>query len=120
MLPENRSTVSHIRPLPNGELSLKVSVPGPGVVNVLVTAWKDNVAHAAALLQPAPGRFVYARARRIERSAGTLTILVKPNRNGLRLLAHPRHRITLRLWVTFKPPHGKQHKTGFYGLHLRT
>ncbi|MBV8990734.1 MAG: hypothetical protein JO372_19460, partial [Solirubrobacterales bacterium] len=45
-------------------------------------------------------------------------IVVKPNPRGRRLVAHPRYRVTLRLWISYTPTHGNQHDTGFYGLHL--
>jgi hypothetical protein len=87
---------------------------------VLVTAWKDNLASAARLLQPALHRFVYARKHAGARRRGTVHLVVKPNRRGRRLVSRPRYRVTLRLWVTFTPTEGTQRSTGVYGLHLGT
>jgi len=95
-----------------------VKVPGPGRVDILVTAWNDNLAHAAGLLQPAPGRFVFARAKAIATGKMTLRILVRPNGKGQRLVKHHRYPVTLRLWVTYTPTDGRTRSIGYYGLHL--
>jgi hypothetical protein len=118
VLPSNRFTVSHIRTDADGDVSFDVAVPGPGVVNVLETAWDSNEARAATLLLPAPRRFVYARAHRVAGTRGTLLFTVSPNARGLRLIAHHTYQVTLRLWVTYQPPDGHQRQVGFYDLHL--
>jgi hypothetical protein len=102
----------------DGRFVVVVKVPGPGRVNILVTAWNDNLAHTLRLLNPAPGRFVFARARATANQARTLRIPVYPNANGRRLVKHHRYRVTLRLWVTYTPIGGHPHSTGYYGLHL--
>jgi hypothetical protein len=105
--------------LANGEFIVTVKVPGPGTVNILETAWVDNVARTAALLQPAPGRFVFARAHALAKHAGVLRILVKPTDRGHQLLAHHTYRVTLRLWISYTPaPDGIQRNTGYRHLHL--
>jgi hypothetical protein len=101
-----------------GGLVVTVRVPGPGRVDLMVTAWKDNVARSALVLQPAPGRFVFARAHATAKRAMTIRIVVKPNRRGRQLVAHHRYRITLRLWISYTPTHGRQRDIGYYGLHL--
>src|SRR6185437_10255719 len=58
---DNHFTVSRVTIRANGTISLFVKVPGAGRVDVLATAWKDNLARVASL-QPALGSFVYARA----------------------------------------------------------
>lgn len=83
-------TVSDIRTHRNGMVSFAVKVPGSGAIDVLETAWKDNSARIAALLQPAPRRFVYARARKIAERARTVRFRVKPNRRGRKLVRHHR------------------------------
>ena len=117
-LPFNRHSVTHVSGHPDGHVTLRVSVPGPGAVNVLVTNWKDNLAGAARLLQPAPGRFVWARLRVIARHKTTLTLDIAPNRRAALVLTRPRYKIRLRVWVTFTPRHGRQRKLGFYGIPL--
>ena len=117
-LPDNRFRVSRIMTQRNGTITLRVKVPGRGTINVVETAWKNNRARAAVLLQPAPRRFVYARARRSAHRASTLRVRVTPNALGRRLVHHHTYRATLRLWVTYTPSGGKQRKQGFYGLHL--
>ncbi len=102
----------------DGSFIVTVRVPGPGTVNILVSAWKDNLVHIARLLNPAPGRFVFARAHKTATGRGTLQIFVKPNPRGRRLVKHHTYRVTLRLWVSYTPTGGRQHDLGYYGLHL--
>jgi hypothetical protein len=118
VLPPNKLTSVNRKPHSNGTFIVTAKVPGPGRVNVLVTAWKDNLAGAARLLNPAPARFVFARANATAKHAGALRIVVTPNALGRRLIAHHRYRVTLRLWVSFIPTHGRQRDIGYYGLHL--
>jgi hypothetical protein len=108
----------HLKLRSDGTIDVTVKVPGAGRVKVLVTAWKDNVANVAALLQPAPRRFAFARAQASARRAATLRIAVMPTRGGRLLIAHHRYRITLRLWVTYTPRGGHPRSIGYYGLHL--
>jgi hypothetical protein len=117
-LPSNHLVPVRRKPHTNGTFIVTVKAPGPGAVDILVTAWKDNLAGAARVLQPAKGRFVFARAHATAKKAGTLTIVVKPNSRGRRLVAHHRYRVTLRLWISFTPMHGRQRDIGYYGLHL--
>ena len=102
----------------NGAFVVTVNVPGPGRVDILVTAWDDNLAHSARLLQPAPDRFVFARAHATASRATALRIPVAPDAKGLRLIAHPRYRVTLRLWITYTPTDGRPRSIGYYGIHL--
>jgi hypothetical protein len=118
-LPTNRLLGrARLTPHSNGAFTVTVKVPGPGSVNILITAWTDNLAHTTRLLQPAPGRFVFARAHKHAKRRGALIIVVRPNPRGRRLLAHHTHRITLRLWVSYTPTGGNQRNYGFYDLHL--
>jgi hypothetical protein len=117
-LPNNHFTVSHIKTHRNGIITFRVKVPGPGTIDVLETAWNDNLAHATILLQPAPRRFVYARQHRTARHATTLHVRVIPNARGKRLVHHHTYRVTLRLWVSYTPTGGRYRKQGFYGLHV--
>jgi hypothetical protein len=118
LAPSNHLVPVRRKPHTNGTFIVTVKVPGPGSVDILITAWKDNLAGAARQLQPAKGRFVFARAHAVAKKAGTLTIVVKPNSRGRRLVAHHRYRVTLRLWISFTPTHGRQRDIGYYGLHL--
>jgi hypothetical protein len=102
----------------DGSFLVPVKVPGPGVVHILITAWQDNVAGAARLLNPAAGRFVFARASAKASRRGLLVIRVRPNAQGRRLVSNHRYRVTLRLWVSYIPTGGNQRDIGFYGIHL--
>jgi hypothetical protein len=115
--PDNRFTISHIKARTDGSLSLVVTVPGPGRLDMMETAWNDNLARLA-LLQPAPHRFVFARARTQATSAGKLRVVVRPNARGKLLVHHHAYRVTLRLWVTYTPIGGGARTDGIYGLHL--
>jgi hypothetical protein len=111
-------TRPHLNPRADGRFVVVVKVPGSGRVDILVTAWDDNLAHAATLLNPAPRRFVFARARATTSKATALRILVYPNAKGRLLVEHHRYRVTLRLWVTYTPTNGRPRSIGYYGLHL--
>jgi hypothetical protein len=88
-------------------------------VEVLETAWLDNFkAGAARLLNPAPGRFVFARKHLEIGKASTVAVTVKPNQKGRRLLVNHRYPVVIRLWVSYIPTGGNQRDIGMYGLHL--
>jgi hypothetical protein len=99
-------------------ITFAVTVPGPGSVDVLATAWKDNLAIIATLPQPALHRFTFARAQATARHAGTIVVSVTPNARGRRLVLHHTYRVTLRLWITYTPPGAAPRSIGVYGLHL--
>jgi hypothetical protein len=113
-----------LKPKRDGRFVIIVKAPGRGAVDILVTAWKDNLAHTATvahttkLTQPATGRFVFARAHARAKKASTLRILVTPTVKGHQLVAHHRYRVTLRLWISYTPTGGRQRDVGYYGLHL--
>jgi hypothetical protein len=48
--PNNQFTVSHIKTHRSGSITLNVKIPGPGAIDVLETAWKNNLATTAVLL----------------------------------------------------------------------
>jgi hypothetical protein len=120
--PSNRFALTNLHVLPDGTLTFHVEVPGPGTIEVLVTAWDSNLAAnmaaAASLLEPAPGRFVFARAHQQPNHHGTVRLHVPPNGRGRRLVHHHRHEITLRLWVSYTPRGGITRGAGLYGLTL--
>jgi hypothetical protein len=70
------------------------------------------------VLQPALGRFVFARAHARATKASTLRILVTPNAQGRRLVAHHRYHVTLRVWISFTPNGGRHRNIGIYGIKL--
>lgn len=110
--------VTDIQTTATGTLTLHVKVPAPGQIELLETAWNTNLALGAALLQPAPRRFVYARADASAASAGAPAETVTPNQQGQELVAHHRYQVTLRLWVRYTPHRGPTQTLGFTGLHL--
>jgi hypothetical protein len=116
--PNNRFAVSHIRTHRDGTITLQVTVPGPGSIDVLETAWNDNLAHAAVVIQPARNRFVYARKHTATTSPRLLRLRIKPNARGRRLVHHHTYPVVLRLWVTYTPTGGTNRSLGFHGLHL--
>jgi uncharacterized repeat protein (TIGR01451 family) len=119
VLPANHlARPPHLNSYSDGQFVIVVTVPGPGRVDILVTAWEDNLAHTIRLLNPAPGRFVFARAGATADQAMTLRIPVYPNVKGRRLVNHHTYQITLRLWITYTPTNGGSRSIGYYGLHL--
>ena len=117
-LPDNRFVITEVHTEHNGNVSFKLAVPGAGSADVLETAWLSNRAHAATLLDPAPGRFIYARKHLKIPAARTSTVIVNPNKQGRKLIAHHRYTVTIRLWVTYTPTNGTQRKIGLRGLHI--
>jgi hypothetical protein len=114
----NRVQVSHIRPHPDGTTDLQITTSAPGSITLLETAWKDNRATAANLLQPAPRRFIISRQHVTATGAYTFYVHVRLNARGRRLLRHHRYRVVFRLWVSFTPLNGRQRNVGVYGLHF--
>ena len=114
----NQITVSHVKAQADGTISFQTKVPGPGRLDVLETAWDDNLAHTASVLQPAARRFASGRARADATRAGVINVQASVNAQGKRLVHHHRYAVTLRLWLTYTPTRGTQSSVGFYGLHL--
>ena len=117
-LADNHFKVATLRITANGVIRVAVAVPGPGVVNVLETAWNDNLATAASLLRPAVGRFVFSRGHVVAKRATTAHISLAPDRRGRLLVTRRRYPVTLRLWVSYTPSEGVQRSMGLYGIHL--
>lgn len=117
LLPNNHFRVSHVETYRDGTITFDLTAPGPGTIDVLETAWSDNLAHSAVVLQPAANRFVYARKHANIRG-GAVHVRVRPNARGHRLVHHHTYRVVLRLWVTYTPTGGEYRSIGFYGLHL--
>jgi 6-phosphogluconolactonase len=115
---DNHFTVSNLRTHRDGKITFAVKLPGSGTIDVLETAWNDNLAHAAIRLAPAPRRFVVARAHKSARRATTLHLQVRPNIRGRQLVRHHTYPVTLRMWVTYTPTGGGPRSIGFHGLRL--
>lgn len=116
--PSDKFTVSHIKAAADGTITFSIRAPGRGSVDVLGTAWQDNLARAAVLAKPAAARFVFARQHVHAAHGGTVSVTVKPDRRGRRLVARHRYRVVLRLWVTYTPSGGFYRTVGLFGLHL--
>jgi Bacterial Ig-like domain (group 3) len=115
--PPNTFKITNVTTQHNGRLTFDVTVPGPGTIQILETNWNDNLEHTAVLLKPAPRRMVWARAHRVVNRGGTYAFSVDPNALGVRVAAHPRYKVSLRLWVSYRPsPHGIQRNIGLYGV----
>jgi len=118
VLPDNRFAITGVHTRPNGRVSFTLRVPGPGVADVLETAWNDNFARSAALLGPAPRRFVFARKHLRASGAGATRVTVAPNTRGKRLVAGHRYAVLIRLWVSYTPTDGTQRDIGLYGVRI--
>ena len=117
-LPDNRFAITGVHARPNGRVSFTLRVPGPGVADVLETAWNDNFARSAALLGPAARRFVFARKHLHASGAGATRVTVAPNTRGKRLVAGHRYAVLIRLWVSYTPTDGTQRDIGLYGVRI--
>ena len=109
-----------ITPSRRGIVRFRLTVPRAGTVNVLETAWHNNLASVAKviLLHPASRRFTFARAHLKVRGSTTVLVTVRPNARGRRLIAHHRFQVRIRLWVTYAVGGHRQGKKGFYGIRL--
>jgi hypothetical protein len=112
------SGVTRIEVHRDGTITFQANVSAPGRFNVLLSAWKDNKAGVARVLNPARERFVVAQGSFQANKPGTLKLTLHPNANGRRLITHPAYPVTLRLWVSYIPLDAFQTDTGYYGLHL--
>jgi hypothetical protein len=117
-LPDNRFSITRVRTTPQGRVSFRLRLPGPGIADVLETAWLNNLARDAVVLQPAPRRFVFARKHLRVSRAGTVSVTVTPNTRGKRLVARHRYPILIRLWVSYTPTGGTQRDIGLYGVRI--
>lgn len=117
-VPSNRFTAVKLTPLSDGSIDVTLRVPGPGAITALVTAWKDNFAGTATVLQPAAGRVATGRAQATARKGRVITLHVVPNAGGRELVLHHTYPVTLRTWITFTPIGGFQRSKGWYGLTL--
>ncbi|HWD64728.1 MAG TPA: autotransporter-associated beta strand repeat-containing protein [Solirubrobacteraceae bacterium] len=87
-----------------GIAGLKLTLPGPGTVQLLETA--------------APHAWVFGRAQSTAAKAGTFQLRVKPNRRGARLIK--RHiRLKLTLKVSFRPKGGSTRTKVIKGVRVR-
>jgi hypothetical protein len=69
-------------------------------------------------LKPAGHRFIFARKHQRATGHGTFIVVVTPNQAGRELVSHHRHRIVLRLWVSYTPEGDRYRTIGYLGLHL--
>ena len=116
VLPDNRFSITDLHTHANGRVSFRARFPGSGTADVLETAWLDNYAQAATLLNPAAHRFAFDRKHLRVAGARAIKVTVAPNRTGRRLIAHHRYQVVLRLWVSYTPANGTQRDTGIYHL----
>jgi hypothetical protein len=104
--PSNLFTISHVKSSGNhGVVTFDVTLPGPGVVDVVETAW-SSTAKAAVYLQPGPHRYALGRLHLTVSHGGVIHVRVAPGSTGKRALKlHPRG-FPINLWVTFQPTGG--------------
>jgi len=116
--PSNHFTISRIRTHAGGTVTFNLKLPGPGIVYVLETAWKDNIASTASPLGFSSSRFAFARKRIVVHRSGTIHVSVKPGKPGLELIVHHSYPALVRLWVSYTPTGGLQRNKGWFGLHF--
>ena len=101
----------------DGSVLVSVKAPGPGSFDVMVTAWRQDLA-SAALLQAARGRFVISRAHVRVTRAGTVRIVARPNWLGRVLIGRRSGPVRVRVWITYTPAGGIAKSVGYYGLRV--
>jgi hypothetical protein len=108
--PSNQFTISNVKPnAADGSVSFDVTVPGPGGLDVLETAWNSSLNATSAELRPGPHRFVFSRKSVHVNRAGKLVVRIKPNAKGRKALAkarHSHHPLIINLWVSYSPTGG--------------
>lgn len=109
--PSNHFAHSRLRLTRSGVLSLRLTVPGPGLVQVLETAPKHTSAHATSIQVPA-NRYAFASLRRRVDRRGTFRFTVKPGRRGRRLIRRRHPAIPIRAYITYTPSHGRSRTSG--------
>lgn len=118
----DKAVLSDLSMSPDGTVHMRLAAAISGRIDVLETAWRDNLAPSATAaatdLEPAPGRFVVARTSTRVASGGTVSLTIPPNTLGDRLIRRHRYRVTLRLWVVYAPAVGRTDTVGLYGLHV--
>ena len=121
---DNHFVVRKIRVRPNGVVQFQITIPGPGVINVLETARDSDQAAADSvggppMLPVGRHRFAFARGHLVATGAGTIDITITPNDRGKLLVEHHKpHPIYIRLWISYRPAGGIARRQGFYGLLL--
>ena len=118
VLPSNHFVLGHVVTRFDGTVHLHMAIAGPGDVDPLATAPGNQATRARVLLQPARGRFAYARAHRRCKLAGTIEITLTPSKKGRRLLARDRA-FTLILTLAYTPTRGETRKKTIHGLTVR-
>lgn len=102
----------------DGRFLLLATIPGPGRVDILITAWKDNLAHATRLLNPR-ARPVRVRPRQSHGlPRDDLAYLGVPERQRTATHQAPHLPSHAARVVTYTPTGGRPHSIGYYGLHL--
>jgi hypothetical protein len=118
LLPSNQFTVGPRHVSKDGTVTFSLTLPGPGTVDLLETAWIRDEAGAARALRPGPHRFVFASKHLSVHQKGRITVHVRPNGRGRHLLRHHRHPVRINLWITFTPSGGAPRQFGIFGLEV--
>jgi hypothetical protein len=103
VLPDNHFRLSHVSVRPNGSIAFRITLPGPGQVNVVETASakRGGERHAKRVASA----HTYARSKR----RGTLRLTVRFSAAGVRALQQAGNDSRLRLQVSFTPTHGTRY-----------
>lgn len=104
-LPRSHFTLTHLKTHSDGSVTFELTLPGPGTVDVLETAW-DGAQARISTMQPGPGRFAYARRRLYSHNRGSIAVRIAPGKRGRTLIRRHRHPVLINLWVTYTPAGG--------------
>jgi hypothetical protein len=103
-------TVSGLRALRGGVITLRVAVFGPGTIDAMTTASFRSfalAADAAGAIQPPLGTFVFGSAHAASTRTQTVSLRVRLSQAG-RLLLRDHRRASIHLWVLYTTPGGTQ------------
>ncbi len=112
VVPPNSFTVSQLRPHRNGRVTFQLAIPGGGNVVIRETAPRRDFS------RPKSGRFLFGSLQLNPSSATTLSIVMRPNGRGSRLLHHHRFTVRIQVTVTYTPTNGTSRSSTFSGLRV--
>ncbi|HUA46468.1 MAG TPA: beta-propeller fold lactonase family protein [Solirubrobacteraceae bacterium] len=102
----NRFAVSHLRTSAGGKISFKLTLPGPGTVDVINTARDSARARMGALRERSSASFVFARKLVLVSRSDTIEVTLLPTRQGKRLIKLGELPILLRMHISYTPAGG--------------
>jgi hypothetical protein len=100
VLPNNHFNVTRVKLGRHGVLRVWILLPGPGSL-FLREQVRTGHRHRT---------FVFARRHREAAAGGLVRLTIKPNRRGRRYVRRLNHRLTVKLYISYRPTNGFIHR----------